>query len=109
MWEAYSAGTKPSAYVHPLAIEALAELAVDISEHRSKTTDTFLGQSFDMVVTVCDDAADNCPVWLGKGAKMHISFPDPAKAVGTTDEKRQVFRQVRDDIREKVLGYLSDF
>lgn len=106
-WQAVSAGTEPAGYVHPLAIQALAELGIDISNHRSKTADEFMGMAFDLVVTVCDDAAENCPVWLGKGQKQHISFPDPAKATGTDDEKLLVFRQVRDDIREKVLEELA--
>jgi arsenate reductase (thioredoxin) len=107
-WQAVSAGTKPAGYVHPLAIKALAELGIDISSHTSKTADEFRQISFDLVVTVCDDAAENCPVWLGKGKKLHISFPDPAKATGTDDEKLLVFRQVRDDIREKVLRALQE-
>ena len=105
-WQAFSAGTEPAGYVHPLAIKAMAELGIDITGHTSKTADEFRQRSFDLVVTVCDDAAENCPVWLGKGKVMHISFPDPAKAVGTDDEKLLVFRQVRDDIRDKVLELL---
>jgi arsenate reductase len=106
-WQAHSAGTEPAGYVHPLAIKAMAELDIDISHHRSKTTEVFKGMSFDLVVTVCDDAAENCPVWLGEGRVLHMSFPDPAKAEGTDDEKLEVFRQVRDDIREKLLPALS--
>lgn len=105
-WLAYSAGTKPAGYVHPLAIKALAELDIDISSHASKTADKFRQMSFDLVVTVCDDAAENCPVWLGQGKVVHISFPDPAKAIGTDDEQLQMFRQVRDSIRDQVLAYL---
>jgi arsenate reductase (thioredoxin) len=105
-WQAFSAGTEPAGYVHPLAIKAMAELCIDISGHISKTADEFRQTVFDLVVTVCDDAAENCPVWLGKGQKMHISFPDPAKATGADDEKLLVFRQVRDDIRDKVLERL---
>ncbi len=106
-WLAYSAGTEPAGYVHPLAIKALAELGIDISNHTSNTADEFRQISFDLVVTVCDDAAENCPLWLGKGQVIHISFPDPAKAAGTDDEKLLVFRQVRDDIREKMLRALQ--
>jgi arsenate reductase len=106
-WQAFSAGTEPAGYVHPLAIQAMAELGIDIADHTSKTADEFRQTVFDLVVTVCDDAAENCPVWLGKGKKMHISFPDPAKATGTDDEKLLVFRQVRDDIRDKVLKRLK--
>ncbi|NCF64765.1 MAG: arsenate reductase ArsC [Chloroflexi bacterium] len=106
-WNAYSAGTDPSGYVHPLAIGALAELGIDISNHTSKSTESFRDASLDWVVTVCDDAAENCPLWLGQGNTVHIGFPDPAQATGTDDEKMVVFRQVRDDIREQVLGFLG--
>lgn len=106
-WLAYSAGTEPAGYVHPLAIKVMAELDIDISGHTSKTADEFKQTVFDLVVTVCDDAAENCPVWLGQGKKVHISFPDPAKATGTEEEKLLVFRQVRDDIRSKVLEELK--
>jgi arsenate reductase len=106
-WNAYSAGTEPSGYVHPLAIAALAELGIDIADHKSKSTDNFRKASLDWVLTVCDAAAENCPLWLGQGNRVHIGFPDPAKATGTDEEKMVVFRQVRDDIRERVLEYLK--
>jgi len=106
-WIAYSAGTEPAGYVHPMAIAVLKELSIDISDHESKSTDQFRGITVDWVVTVCDDAAGNCPVWLGKGNMVHISFPDPAKVTGTDEEKMMVFRRVRDDIREQVLKFLQ--
>lgn len=106
-WQAYSAGTAPSGYVHPLAIKAMAELGVDLSQNRSKSTDEFRTITLDQVITVCDDAAENCPLWLGSGNVTHIGFPDPAKATGSDQEIFAVFRQVRDDIREQVLSYLS--
>jgi len=106
-WSAYSAGTEPSGYVHPLAIAVLAELGIDISDHISKSTEGFRGASLDWVVTVCDDAAENCPLWLGKGNRVHIGFPDPAKTTGTDEEKMMVFRQIRDDIRRQVLEFLK--
>jgi arsenate reductase len=105
-WTAVSAGTEPAGYVHPMAIAALAELDIDISRHTSKTADEFRGTPLDLVITVCDDAAENCPLWLGQGKVKHISFLDPAKATGTDEEKMAVFRQVRDDIQEQVVGYL---
>ncbi|NTU64554.1 MAG: arsenate reductase ArsC, partial [Chloroflexi bacterium] len=77
---AYSAGTRPAGYVHPQAIAALREIGIDISDHRSKSTDEFKGTTFDVVITVCDSAAENCPVWLGQGVRVHIGFPDPAAA-----------------------------
>lgn len=107
-WEAVSAGTQPSGYVHPLAIKAMAEVGIDISHHTSKTADQFRDAPLDVAITVCDDAAENCPVWLGQGRRVHISFPDPAAATGTEAEKMAVFRQVRDGIRERVLAYLTD-
>lgn len=108
-WTAVSAGTEPSGYVHPMAIAALAELGIDISHHQSQHADAFRDTALDLVITVCDDAAEKCPVWLGRGQKAHISFPDPAKATGTDEEKMAVFREVRDGIREQVLEYLRGF
>jgi arsenate reductase len=107
-WKAYSAGTEPSGYVHPLAIQVMAELGINISRYRSKSTEEFQGKRLDMIITVCDDAAENCPIWLGEGNVAHISFPDPAKASGTDEEKLAVFRAVRDDIRRRVFYYLAN-
>jgi arsenate reductase len=106
-WEAYSAGTKPAGYVHPMAIQVMAEFDIDISRHRSKSVDEFRYVGPDVVITVCDDAAEDCPVWLGRGRKAHLSFPDPAKVTGSEAERLAVFRQVRDDIRQQVLDYLA--
>lgn len=105
-WQADSAGTEPSGYVHPLAIQAMDEIGVDISGNESKHVDAFRQDDFDAVITVCDDAAEKCPLWLGPGKVKHIGFPDPAQAVGTRAEKMKTFRQVRDDIRQDVLEYL---
>ncbi len=104
-WQAYSAGTEPAGYVHPLAVEVLAEIGI-FHEGESKHADQFKGMDFDLVLTVCDDAAENCPVWLGPGKRVHIGFPDPAKAAGTEEEIKAVFRRVRDDIDREVVGYL---
>ena len=106
-WEAVSAGTKPSGYVHPLAVRAMAELGIDLSGHRSKHTYEFRDADFDLVITLCDDAARNCPAWLGKGRVVHIGFPDPAAATGSEAEQLEVFRQVRDDIRQRVIESLE--
>lgn len=106
-WEAYSAGTKPSGYVHPLAVAAMADLKINISNQRSKSTEEFRGQDFDVVITVCDNAARNCPTWLGKGQQVHIGFPDPAAAEGSEAEKFARFCEIRDGIREEVLGFLN--
>lgn len=105
-WHAESAGTNPSGYVHPLAIRALEELGIELSEGRSKSTDEFQGKAFDRVITVCDDASENCPVWLGSGKTTHIGFEDPALATGTEEEKMVVFRTVRDQIKSRVLDFL---
>ena len=105
-WEAVSAGTKPAGYTHPLAIKALSEIGI---EHvgRSKHTDEFRGVDFDVVITVCDDAAENCPVWLGKGKRVHIGFDDPAKAEGTDEQVMDVFRRVRDEIADRIPPFLK--
>jgi arsenate reductase len=106
-WEAHSAGIKPTGAVHPLAVRAMEDLGIDISTQRSKSTDEFRATAFDLVVTVCDDAARNCPVWLGKGKKVHVGFPDPAAATGSEAERLEVFRQVRDGLRQRVFATLE--
>lgn len=100
-WEAVSAGTRPAGYVHPMALAALAEIGIQHSG-RSKLADEFRGVDFDLVVTVCDSAAEDCPVWLGAGKKVHHSFIDPAKAEGTDEQKMEVFRIVRDQIAAEI-------
>lgn len=103
-WQAFSAGTKPTGYVHPKALAALAEIGIQHTGN-SKSADQFRDMDFDLVVTVCDSAAEECPLWLGKGKRMHHSFPDPAQAEGTEEEIMNVFRAVRDEI-EKVATEL---
>jgi arsenate reductase len=105
-WQAFSAGTRPAGYVHPSAIQALAEIGID-HHGVSKSSDVFRGQEFDVVITVCDDAAENCPFWLGKGKRTHIGFADPAEATGTDEEILSVFRNVRDKIRQRVILFLQ--
>ncbi len=100
-WQAFSAGTKPAGFVHPLAIQVLHEIGI-IHEGYSKSTDQFRDIPFNLVITVCDDAAENCPIWLGKGGKMHLGFPDPAKASGSEEEILQAFRKVRQDIADQI-------
>ncbi len=100
--EVYSAGTKPGPRVNPFAIQAMKEVGIDISGGTPKSVKQFVGDPFDYVVTVCDDADKNCPNFRGKvGKRLHIGFPDPAKATGTDAEKLAVFRKVRDDIRTR--------
>ena len=106
-WEAVSAGTEPAGYVHPLAIRAMAEWGIDIAQQRSKSADEFLGQAFDVVITVCDQAAQNCPVWLGRGRVKHIGFVDPAAVEGGERVRLEAFRHVRDELRARVLPYLN--
>jgi arsenate reductase (thioredoxin) len=91
-WEAVSAGTRPTGYVHPKALAALAEIGIQ-HEGRSKRADEFREVDFDLVVTVCDLAAEECPAWLGKGKRVHYNFQDPAKTDNIHD-----FRIVRDEM-----------
>lgn len=107
-WEARSAGTKPAGYVHPNAIRALAEIGIR-HEGRSKHVNEFREAAFDLVVTVCDSAAEECPLWLGKGKRVHIGFPDPAEATGTDEEVMNVFRAVRGAVEQSILKALGDY
>ena len=100
-FEACSAGTEAT-HVRPLAIAAMAELGIDVSRQESKTLDRYLGEPFDAVITVCDQAAEACPVFPGAKRRLHWSFPDPSKATGTQEEQLAVYRQVRDAIQEHI-------
>jgi arsenate reductase len=106
-WQAFSAGTQPAGYVHPKALAALAEIGIHHTG-RSKLADEYRAVDFDLVVTVCDTAAGECPFWLGKGVRVHYSFPDPAeaKATGADDEIMAFFRKVRDDIEREIIKLL---
>jgi arsenate reductase len=106
-WQAFSAGTKPAGYVHPLALLVLSEIGIQHSG-RSKLAEEYRSVDFDLVVTVCDSAAEECPLWLGNGKRIHHSFPDPAKAQGTQEEVLQVFRSVRDAIEGEIIPLLRD-
>jgi len=97
-FEVYSAGTKPSS-VRQEAIAAMKEIGIDISGARSKHVDEFAGQTFDYVLTVCDNAAQNCPIWPGRTQRIHHSFEDPASVEGTPEERLAAFRNVRDQIK----------
>jgi arsenate reductase len=107
-WQAVSAGTKPAGYIHPKALAALSEIGI---QHMgsSKLADEFRTLDFDLVVTVCDSAAEECPIWLGQGKRVHHSFVDPAKAEGSDDEIMQVFRSVRDDIEKELILLLQSY
>jgi len=99
-WEIFSAGTRPEIHVNPNAIKVMKEIGIDIYKHYPKLVDTFTSQSFDFVITVCDNAKEICPIFTGKvGKRIHIGFEDPADAVGTDEEILQVYRKVRDLIK----------
>jgi arsenate reductase len=105
-WHAQSAGTRPSGYVHPMAVRALAEIGI---EHRgaSKSVDEMREIPFDLVVTVCDSAAEDCPLWLGPGRRVHLGFPDPGNTAGDDEARMEAFRQVRDDMIRQVPPVLG--
>ena len=107
-WQAESAGSNPSGYVHPLAIEAMKELDIDLSENTSKHLKQFTDQQFDLVVTVCDNAKESCPVFNGATHTLHWPFDDPADATGSDEEKMKMFRRVRDEIKTKIQNYLNN-
>lgn len=105
-FEAFSAGTE-STRVNPLAMQVLAELGIDISHHSSKTIDQFAGQQFDFVITLCDSANEQCPLFFGGVQRMHIGFDDPSRLPGTADEVLPEFRRVRDEILRKLSECLK--
>ena len=107
-WKAHSAGTSPAGYVHPKAIEVLKEIGI---QHQgvSKHVDSLVGIEFDLVVTVCDDASENCPLWLGGGRVIHYGFDDPAEISGTEEEIRAGFQRVRDEINDKFTKILRQY
>ena len=103
-FDVVSAGTKPTA-VRAEAVAAMKELGIDISRHRSKSVDEFAGQQFDYVLTVCDHARENCPVFPGHAVRIHHSFEDPAAVMGPDEERLAAFRTVRDELREYLAGF----
>ena len=92
-------------YVRPQAISVMGEIGIDISRHRSKSADEFVGQNFDYIITVCDHAKENCPYFPGQAKRIHHNFTDPAMVEGDEETKLTIFRKVRDEIRE----WLHDF
>jgi arsenate reductase len=102
-----SAGTEATR-VHPLAVRAMDEVAIDIRRHTSKTLDRFLGEKWDFVITVCDSANERCPVFPGRVARLHWSFDDPSAAKGTEHERLEVFRRVRDEIEARLRRWLDE-
>lgn len=103
--EAYSAGIEAT-HVRPQALRVMSELGIDISGQESKTLDRYLGEPFDYVITVCDDAKKACPFFPGAAQRLHWSLPDPAAAEGTEDERLAFFRSVRDRLRDHIEGEL---
>ena len=102
-----SAGSKPAGYVHPMAMEVMKEIGVDIATHRSKHMNDFLEQKVETVVTVCGNADQACPMFPGQVNRHHWGFEDPAHATGTDEEKLAVFRRVRDEIRRVFEAYAA--
>jgi len=105
-FEVFSAGIKPT-QINPLAIKVMAEAGVDISKHRSKSAMEFIGENFDYVITVCDNAKQTCPVFPGNYEKVHWDLEDPAIAQGAEEEKLEIFRKTRDKIKEFILDFLK--
>ena len=107
--DVYSAGTSPANAVHPKAKNVMAESGIDLSSNKPKLVDEFLKVSFDYVITVCDDAKENCPLFSGDVKKrMHIGFDDPANATGSEEEILQEFRRIRDEIKSKFYELYID-
>jgi arsenate reductase len=105
--EVHSAGSKPAGYVHPVAIEVMREIGIDISHHRSKHMEEFLDRQIDTVITVCGNADQACPMFPGQMHRYHWGFDDPAHATGTEEEIRAEFRRVRDQIRLVFEAYAA--
>ena len=106
--EVASAGSDPAGYVHPMAGEVMKEIEIDISPHTSKHLDKFLQREVHTVITVCGNADQACPIFPGQAEKHHWPFDDPAKAAGSEEEIRAVFRRVRDEIRAKFETYAAE-
>ncbi|HZC07221.1 MAG TPA: arsenate reductase ArsC [Ktedonobacterales bacterium] len=109
-YAAFSAGTRPGG-INPLAVRVMAEIGIDISEaagHFSKGLDAYAGQPFDLVVTVCDSAAEECPFFPGARRQTHWGFPDPAAVTGSDDERLATFRQARDAIGARIDAFLAE-
>ena len=103
-FDVFSAGTHPKG-LHPRSVEVMKELGIDITSHRSKHVEEFARQDFDYVLTVCDNAKESCPVFLGKAAQLHHSFNDPAAVEGSEEKRLGAFRKVRDELRAYLKGF----
>jgi arsenate reductase len=105
-YEVFSAGTRPVA-LNPLAVEIMRELGIDISTQRSKSVAEFAAEKFATVITVCDNAAEECPVFPGVPERVHWSLRDPAAVSGTREEKLEAFREIRDDLEKRIRVFVS--
>jgi arsenate reductase len=105
-FEVFSAGTKPSV-VRPEAIAVMSEIGIDISGQRSKSVDEFIGQSLDVVITVCDKAEESCPIFPGTTERLHWPFEDPATKQGSDDERKAAFRRIRDQIHARIKVFID--
>jgi arsenate reductase len=104
-----SAGSRPAGFVHPMAIEVMREVGIDISGHESKSLEKFLNQPIHTVLTVCGNVDQICPVFPGQVERIHYGFDDPAHVNGSPDEVREAFRHVRDEIRSFLQGFATKF
>ncbi|MEX0331568.1 MAG: arsenate reductase ArsC [Puniceicoccaceae bacterium] len=109
LFEVFSAGSKPAGYVHPMAIEVIGELGIDISGHTSKHLDQFLDVGIEVVVTVCDNANESCPVFPGQLARHHWPFEDPPKAARPGESEIDAFRRIRDEIYRTLQAYVDGY
>ena len=108
--EVHSAGTKPSSQVHPKAIQVMSEVGMDLSKNYPKNADQYINDEIDFVITVCDNAKESCPVFMGNvGKQLHIGFEDPAEATGTEEEILTEFRKIRDEIKIDFLKFYNDY
>jgi arsenate reductase len=105
-WKVESAGISPS-YIHPLAIQAMKEIGIDISHQTSKSIDQFLNGDFGYIITLCDHAAQACPTFSGQGKRIHWPLEDPIASVGTIEQRLVVFRRIRDQIKIKIEALLK--
>lgn len=106
--EVYSAGTKPADRINPYAIKAMKEVGIDISDGKPENVDKYLNESFDYVITVCDNAKETCPVFMGDVKhRLHIGFDDPAEAKGTEEEVMPIYRRVRDEIEREFRKFME--
>ena len=106
-FQAFSAGTEAT-MVNSLAIRVMSEIGIDISGHSSKTMDGFSGQTFDYVITLCNDANQKCPFFFGGVKRVHLGFDDPSRQTGSNDEVLPEYRRVRDEIKQKLTEYLRE-